>query len=139
MFAVIRTGGKQYKVSQGDLIRVEKLDAEAGQSLDMTDVLMIGEGASVSVGTPLEGACVKTTVVEQMRDDKVIVFKKRRRQGYRRKHGHRQDLTVLKVEEILAKGATSSKKAAAPKAETASSETKAAAPKKAAPKAKAAE
>jgi len=103
MFAVIRTGGKQYKVADGDVIRVEKLDAEAGATVTFDEVLMVhGDGAS-KVGTPLvAGAAVTAEVVQQMRDKKIIVFKKKRRQNYRRKNGHRQHLTVLKITGITA-------------------------------------
>jgi large subunit ribosomal protein L21 len=101
MFAVIRTGGKQYKVAKDDLISVEKLAAEPGAAVEFTDVLMIGEGAEVATGTPLLGsASVSATVVEQTRAPKIIVFKKKRRHNYRRKKGHRQHLTVLHINEI---------------------------------------
>jgi large subunit ribosomal protein L21 len=103
MFAVIRTGGKQYKVAKNDVIKVEKLAGEAGDSLDLEDVLMVGDGEEVTAGTPaLHGAKVTATVLEQMRDDKVIIFKKKRRHNYRRKNGHRQHLTVLRITEITA-------------------------------------
>jgi len=98
MFAVIRTGGKQYKVAKDDVITVEKLPGEPGATVTLDDVLMLGDGASATTGTPrLAGASVTAEVVEQMRSDKVLVFKKRRRHNYRRKNGHRQALTVLKV------------------------------------------
>ena len=101
MFAVIRTGGKQYKVAKDDVISVEKLAAEPGATVELTEVLMIGDGAEVSNGAPLlDGASVSATVVEQTRGAKVIVFKKKRRHNYRRKKGHRQDLTVLRITEI---------------------------------------
>jgi len=103
MFAVIRTGGKQYRVSQDDQITVERLAAEAGDTLTLTDVLMVGDESSVTVGRPvLEGASVAVEVVKQSRGPKLIIFKKRRRQNSRRKNGHRQDLTVLKVTGIHA-------------------------------------
>jgi len=103
MFAVIRTGGKQYKVAKDDVISVEKLPAEPGAVVELTEVLMIGEGAEVATGTPLlGGASVSATVVEQTRAPKIIVFKKKRRQNYRRKNGHRQDLTVLRITDITA-------------------------------------
>jgi len=98
MFAVIKTGGKQYKVVKDDVIEVEKLDAEAGKTIALTEILMLGEGAKVEVGAPmLAGARVDAEVVEQTRGDKIIVFKKKRRKNYRRKKGHRQNLTVLKI------------------------------------------
>jgi len=101
MFAVIRTGGKQYRVAKDDVISVEKLAAEPGAAVELTEVLMISEGAEVATGTPLlDGASVSATVVEQTRAPKIIVFKKKRRHNYRRKKGHRQQLTVLRIEEI---------------------------------------
>jgi large subunit ribosomal protein L21 len=101
MFAVIRTGGKQYKVAKDDVISVEKLGAEPGATIELAEVLMIGEGAEVATGAPLlDGASVSATVVEQTRADKIIVFKKKRRHNYRRKKGHRQQQTVLRITEI---------------------------------------
>ncbi len=100
MFAVIRTGGKQYKVAKDDIITVEKLAGEKGATVTLDDVLMVGEGASAK--TKAAGAQVTAEVVEQIRADKVLVFKKRRRHNYRRKNGHRQALTVLKVTGITA-------------------------------------
>ena len=101
MFAVIRTGGKQYRVAKDDVISVEKLAAEPGATVELAEVLMIGEGAAVTTGTPLlAGASVAATVVEQTRAPKIIVFKKKRRHNYRRKKGHRQQLTVLRIAEI---------------------------------------
>jgi large subunit ribosomal protein L21 len=101
MFAVIRTGGKQYKVAPNDVIAVEKLDGEPGATLELGEVLMVGEGAQVSTGTPLiAGASVSATLVEHRRADKIIVFKKKRRHNYRRKNGHRQHQTVLRIEAI---------------------------------------
>jgi large subunit ribosomal protein L21 len=102
MFAVIRTGGKQYKVAPNDVIFVEKLPAEAGASIDLEDVLMVGDDAGTTAGTPeLGGVHVTATVLEQKRDDKIIVFKKKRRHNYRRKNGHRQYLTVLRINDIV--------------------------------------
>ena len=101
MFAVIRTGGKQYKVATGDVISVEKLAAEPGATIELAEVLMIGEGAEVTTGAPLlDGAIVSATVVEQRRAAKIIVFKKKRRHNYRRKKGHRQQQTVLRITEV---------------------------------------
>jgi large subunit ribosomal protein L21 len=103
MFAVIRTGGKQYKVASGDLIAVEKLAGEPGGTIELGEVLMVGDGADVSTGTPLvTGASVSAELVEHRRGDKIIVFKKKRRQNYRRKNGHRQHQTVLRITEIRA-------------------------------------
>jgi len=114
MFAVVKTGGKQYRVAKDDVIRVEKLAAEPGDKVALNDVLLIDDDGSKTVGTPvIEGAAVEAEVVEQARDKKVIVFKKKRRQNYRRKKGHRQHLTVLKITDILAKGASKPKKAPA--------------------------
>jgi large subunit ribosomal protein L21 len=105
MFAVIRTGGKQYRVASGDLITVEKLAGEPGDTIEFDEVLMVGEGAAVSTGTPLvDGAAVSATLVEQSRAAKIIVFKKKRRHNYRRKKGHRQYQSVLRIEEIHASG-----------------------------------
>ena len=101
MFAVIKTGGKQYKVAKDDVIEVEKIDLEAGKPVELGNVLMLSDGGKVEVGAPfLAGAKVSAEVVEQTRGDKIIVFKKKRRKNYRRKKGHRQDLTVLKITAI---------------------------------------
>jgi large subunit ribosomal protein L21 len=104
MFAVIRTGGKQYKVAKDDLIRVEKLVGEPGATLTLDDVLMIGgEGAEPRAGAPtVAGASVTAELVRHARGDKIIVFKKKRRHNYRRKNGHKQDLTVLRITGISA-------------------------------------
>jgi large subunit ribosomal protein L21 len=102
MYAVIKTGGKQYKVAMNDVILVEKLEAEAGASVSL-EVLMIGDGANVTIGQPLvAGASVAAEVVDQVKADKVIIFKKNRRHNYRRKRGHRQKLTALKITDIKA-------------------------------------
>jgi large subunit ribosomal protein L21 len=101
MFAVIKTGGKQYKVAKDDVIEVEKIDLEAGKAVELGEVLMLSDGGTVEVGAPfLAGAKVSAEVVKQTRGDKIIVFKKKRRKNYRRKKGHRQDLTVLKITAI---------------------------------------
>ncbi len=106
MYAVIKTGGKQYRVAKDEVIAIEKLAAEAGSRLDLADVLMIGDGPNTTVGTPLvEGASVSAEVVEHARGDKIIVFKKKRRKNYRRKKGHRQDVTFLRITGINAPGA----------------------------------
>lgn len=98
MYAVIRTGGKQYRVAKDDVLTVEKLDGEAGSKIEFSDVLMVGSGDGVKVGTPvLSGAKVTAELVEQTRGPKLIAFKKRRRQNSRRKKGHRQDLTKVRI------------------------------------------
>ena len=114
MFAVIKTGGKQYRVAANDVVTVEKLDGDAGATVTFGEVLMIG-GATVTIGAPtVKGASVAAEIVEQTRGPKVISFKKRRRQNSKRKRGHRQDLTIVRISEILTGGAKPSK-AAAPK------------------------
>jgi large subunit ribosomal protein L21 len=101
MFAVIRTGGKQYKIAPDDVIAVERLDGEPGATVELADVLMIGDGTAVSIGAPLvAGASVSAELVEHRRADKIIVFKKKRRHNYRRKNGHRQHQTILRITEI---------------------------------------
>jgi large subunit ribosomal protein L21 len=111
MFAVVRTGGKQYRVAAGDKIVVEKLDGEAGASITLGDVLLAGEGSELQ---SVEGLTVSAEIIAQAKADKVIVFKKRRRHNYRRKNGHRQQHTILK---IIAIGAQE-KKAKATKAKS---------------------
>lgn len=112
MFAVIKTGGKQYRVAADDLIEVEYLTGEAGDMVEIGSVLMVGAGADVTFGAPfVEGALVTAEVVEQGRGPKVYSFKKRRRQNSKRIRGHRQLLTTLKIAEILTGGAKPSKKA----------------------------
>jgi len=136
MFAVIKTGAKQYKVAVGDVIKVEKLDGEAGTEISLDTVLMVGDDKGVKVGTPtVSGIIVTAEILEQARAAKIIVFKKKRRQGYRRKAGHRQEQTVLRIMGI---GKNAPKKAAPKKVPTKAVELKAeekkAAPKKAAVK-----
>ncbi|WP_306114430.1 MULTISPECIES: 50S ribosomal protein L21 [unclassified Roseovarius] len=155
MFAVLKTGGKQYKVSSGDMLRVEKLAADAGEKVQFNEILMLG-GDKPVVGAPLvDGAAVQAEVVDQIKGDKVIHFVKRRRKhGSQRTKGHRQQLTVLRVTDILEKGAdksgvkaamgagsvsaaavsTAPAKKAAPKKAEAKAEPKKAAPKKEAAK-----
>ena len=114
MYAVLKTGGKQYKVAQNDIIIVEKLVAEAGSTIDLDEVLMIGDGETASVGNPnLDGAKVTAEVLEQKRGKKVIIFKKKRRQNYRRTRGHRQELTVLRITDIFADGKKKARRAKA--------------------------
>jgi len=118
MFAVIKTGGKQYRVSADDLLKVEKIAGEPGDIVQFPHVLALGEGDNVTIGTPfVDGASVAAEVVEQGRGPKVIAFKKRRRQNSRRKRGHRQLLTTVRISEILTGDAKPSKKAAAKPAE----------------------
>ncbi len=98
MFAIIQTGGKQYKVAQDDVLRVEKLDVEAGKTIELKEILLVADTEKTTTGNPwVAGATVSAEVVRHEKDDKVIVFKKKRRQNYRRKNGHRQNLTVLKI------------------------------------------
>ncbi len=117
MFAVIRTGGKQYRVSPNAVLKVEKLDAEAGGTVTFNDVLAVGVDGNLTIGAPnVADASVTATVIAQDRLDKVIIFKKRRRQNSRRRNGHRQHVTVLRVSGINAYGQTYT---AAPAAEDA--------------------
>ena len=103
MFAVIRTGGKQYRVEPDQVLKVEKLEAEAGSSITFTDVLAVGGEGVLTIGAPtVAGATVVATVIAQDRLEKIIIFKKRRRQNSRRKNGHRQHVTVLRVASINA-------------------------------------
>lgn len=116
MFAVIKTGGKQYKVATDDVIKVERLPAEAGAELVLDQVLAVGSDAGVTYGQPLvAGAAVTATVLEQARGDKIVIFKKKRRQNYRRKNGHRQDITVLRITAIAGEGGAKMAAAAKPK------------------------
>jgi len=102
MYAVIKTGGKQYKVSEGDLVKVEKIDGVVGDSIELNEVLMVG-GEEVKIGTPLlPGAKVKAQIVEQDKDKKILVFHSKRRKGYRKAYGHRQPITRLKITGIEA-------------------------------------
>ncbi len=102
MYAVIKTGGKQYRVEQGDTLTIEKLDAEAGKTVTFDDVLLIGtEKETIADGKTLAKASVKATVLEQMKDDKVLVFKYKAKKGYKKTQGHRQRLTKIKIEDIL--------------------------------------
>ena len=106
MFAVIRTGGKQYRVAKDDTIVVEKLAGDPGTMVELSEVLMIGSGKSASIGSPLvDKAAVFAEVVEQSRADKIIVFKKHRRKNYRRTRGHRQQQTVLRILDVSPTGA----------------------------------
>jgi len=124
MFAIVKTGGKQYRVAPGDQIVVERLEGEVGMEVSLDQVLAISDGDSGAIGRPtLSDASVRARIVQQPRGTKVIVFKKKRRKNYRRKHGHRQELTVLRIEEIrrsapalqqIAQGATGTQSPQAP-------------------------
>ena len=101
MYAVIKTGGKQYRVKEGDTLKVEKITGDAGASVEFNDVLAIGDGDAMKIGTPtVKGAKVLAEVINQGRAKKVLVFKKKKRKGYTKKQGHRQAFTALKIKEI---------------------------------------
>jgi large subunit ribosomal protein L21 len=138
MFAVIKTGGKQYRIAANDLLKVEKLAGNVGDNVEFGQVLAFGEGESVTIGTPfVDGATVVGEVVEQGKSRTVIAFKKRRRQNSRRKIGHRQLLTTVRITEILTDGAKPAKAARSETGAEAASAAEAAAEKparKAAPK-----
>lgn len=137
MFAVLKTGGKQYKVAAGQVIKVEKLDGDVGSTIQFDEILMIGDDKGVKVGEPtLKGAAVMAEILEQTRAAKITVFKKKRRHNYRRKKGHRQNITVLRVTDIAK---TAAKKAAPKKVEAVEEKAPAKAPAKKAPAKKAAE
>ncbi len=132
MFAIVRTGGKQYRVAAGDKIAVEKIDGEAGDTVSLGDVLLAGDGGEVKSA---DGLVVSAEIIAQTRGEKVIVFKKRRRHNYRRRNGHRQSLTLLRILAVGEAKKAAPKKEAAPKAEAApAAEAKAAPAKEAAPK-----
>ena len=134
MFAVIKTGGLQYRVAEDDVVRVGRLEGNVGEIVQIKDVMLVG-GDKPELGTPLvSGASVAVEVLDQSRGPKVIAFKKRRRKNSRRKRGHRQDFTLIRISEILTGGAAPSKKAKGkpapkPKAEKPEGEEKAAKPK----------
>ena len=114
MYAVIKTGGKQYRVAANDKILIEKLDGAAGDQVNFTEVLMVSNGGTVDIGAPfLAGATVVGEIEKQARGPHIIIFKKRRRKHYRRRNGHRQDLTAVTITEILTGGAKPSAKAKA--------------------------
>ena len=118
MYAVVRTGGKQYRVAKDDTIRVERLGGAVGSTVELADVLMVGDGARTEIGAPaVSAARVVAEVVEQTRDAKLLVFKKKRRKNHRRLRGHRQQLTVLRITNILPGGAAFSAAAAPAEAE----------------------
>jgi len=103
MYAIIKTGGKQYKVSEGDVITVEKLNAEAGANYDFNEVLAVGEGSNIKIGAPIvEGAVVNASVIANGKAKKVIVYKFKSKKGFHKKNGHRQPFTKLKIEKINA-------------------------------------
>jgi large subunit ribosomal protein L21 len=137
MFAVIRTGGKQYRVAPNDIIEIERIAGEPGDIIELAEVLLLGGSEGIpQAGSPaIAGALVAAEVMEQKRGDKIIVFKKKRRKNYRRKNGHRQALTLLRITEILTDGKKPSMTKAAPrpepkKAEKKPAEVKAAKPAK---------
>jgi large subunit ribosomal protein L21 len=102
MYAIIRTGGKQYQVAAGDTLRVEKLKGEIGDTVELADVLLVADGDNVRVGTPaVEGAKVVAKIVDQGQAKKVLVFKKKKRKGYKVMRGHRQLFTALNIQEIM--------------------------------------
>lgn len=113
MYAVIKTGGKQYRVQKGDVLRIEKLDAEVGKKVTFDNVLMFGEGSDIKVGTDAAKAKVSAVVTEEGRDKKVVVFKKRRRKNYRLTQGHRQSYTTVQIEKITKPRAAAKKAVAA--------------------------
>jgi len=101
MYAVIKTGGKQYRVSEGELLKVEKIEGNKGDTVLFDNVLMVSRDGDIKVGTPVvEGAKVTGEIITEMKSPKITVFKMKRRKGYRKKTGHRQKLTVLKIKEI---------------------------------------
>ncbi len=102
MYAVVKTGGKQYKVTPGEVLKVEKLNAEVGSEVELPDVLMVIKDDDIQVGTPvIENASVKAKVLEHGKAKKVIVFKKKRRKGYKKKRGHRQHFTTIEIQDIV--------------------------------------
>ena len=144
MYALVRTGGKQYRVAKDDTILVERIAADEGAEVVLDDVVMLGDGDKVTIGTPrVEGAAVSATVVSQTRGPKIIIFRRKRRKNHRRTQGHRQDLTLLKINAIAEDGkslkpkAAPAKKAAAKEEAAPRAAAKKAAAKKAAPKAEA--
>jgi len=115
MFAVIRTGGKQYRVAPNDIIEIEKIAGKPGDIVELAEVILLGGEGGPKTGSPtIAGALVAAEVIEQRRSDKITVFKKKRRANYRRKKGHRQELTALRITEILTDGRKPSKQAAKP-------------------------
>ena len=141
MYAVVKTGGKQYRVAKDDKILVEHIDAEEGQTITLDKVMMLGDGDKVTIGAPVvENASVEAEVLSQTRGPKIIIFRRKRRKNHRRIQGHRQDLTLLKITDISSSGKKAAalkpaaKKAEASKTEAPKSEAKKPAAKKAAAK-----
>ena len=131
MYALVKTGGKQYRVSKNDTILVERISADEGAEVILDNVVMLGDGDKVTIGTPrVEGAAVSATVMRQTRGPKIIIFRRKRRKNHRRTQGHRQDLTLLKINAIAEDGKSLTPKAA-PKKAAAKTEDAKAAPKKA--------
>ena len=131
MYALVKTGGKQYRVSKDDTILVERISADEGAEVILDNVVMLGDGDKVTIGTPrVEGAAVSATVMRQTRGPKIIIFRRKRRKNHRRTQGHRQDLTLLKINAIAEDGKSLTPKAAPKKAAAKTEEAKAA-PKKA--------
>ena len=144
MYALVRTGGKQYRVAKDDTILVERIAADEGAEVILDDIVMLGDGDKVTIGTPrVEGAAVSATIVSQTRGPKIIIFRRKRRKNHRRTQGHRQNLTLLKINAIAEDGkslkpkAAPAKKAAAKEDAAPKAAAKKAAAKKAAPKAEA--
>jgi large subunit ribosomal protein L21 len=136
MYALVKTGGKQYRVSKDDTILVERISADEGAEVILDDVVMLGDGDKVTIGTPrVEGAAVSATVMRQTRGPKIIIFRRKRRKNHRRTQGHRQDLTLLKINAIAEDGKSLTPKAAPKKAAAKTEETKAEAKKAPAKKA----
>ena len=138
MYALVKTGGKQYRVAKNDTILVDRLVAEEGEQVILRDIVMLGDGDKITVGTPLvDGAAISATVVRQTRGPKIIIFRRKRRKNHRRTQGHRQDLTLLKIDDIAADAnklkpaAKSTPKSAVKKAPAKKAETKKAPAKKA--------
>lgn len=105
MYAVFKSGGKQYKVAENDVVKLEKLEGNAGEVIKLADVLALGTAKGITVGAPfVEGAVVTAEVLGQEKDEKVIIFKKKRRQNYRRKRGHRQQITIVRILDVSGKG-----------------------------------
>ncbi len=127
MFAILKTGGKQYRVAENDIIKIEKIDGQPGDNVLFDNILMVGSDSEIKIGNPLvEGASVAGELIETKKQKTIIIFKKKRRHGYRRRNGHRQILTTVRISEILLDGkkpskkkATTAKKATSAKAKTA--------------------
>ena len=119
MFAVIKTGGKQYRVTHDQVITVEKLIGDAGATVEFDEILAVGDNGAQTIGTPhVDGAGVRGAIVEHKRGDKIVIFKKKRRQNYRRKKGHRQEQTAIRITEIVSEGFKKGAVKASPAKET---------------------